>query len=140
MKRIPALFLLALLSAPAALAGVAPGNWEFTVDVSIQENGSSSGPLVRTRCISEEDARDPQKLLAEAGSSGCQFSDTRDTGSEYSFSVDCRGGKVPVHGTGRVRYTAQTLQGVIDLTAEQPGLRITTHSKLSARRLGPCNS
>jgi hypothetical protein len=119
---------------------VEPGNWEFTVDVSISENGSSSGPLVKTRCISEAEARDPQKVLAEAESHGCEFSDTRDTGSEYTFSVNCRGGKVPVHGKGRVRYTARTMEGVIDLVAEQPSLRITTHSNLRARRLGSCNS
>jgi Protein of unknown function (DUF3617) len=133
------LALAAFLFVAAARAAVEPGNWEFTVDVSMSQGGSS-GPIVKTRCISEADARDPQKVLAETGSSGCEFSDTNDTGSEYTFSVDCRGGRVPVHGNGRVQYTAQTLQGVIDLTAEQPSLRITTHSKVSARRLGPCNS
>ncbi|HYX67284.1 MAG TPA: DUF3617 family protein [Burkholderiales bacterium] len=132
--------LLALAGAPAASAGVSPGNWEFTVDVSISENAASSGPIVRTRCLSEADARDPQRVLAETGNSGCEFSNARDTGSEYTFSVDCRGGSVPVHGSGRVTYSAETLQGVIDLVAEQPNLRITTHSKVRARRLGPCNS
>jgi hypothetical protein len=139
MKRTLFVFL-ALAGAPAALAGVEPGNWEFTVDVSISESEGSSGPIVRTRCLSEADARDPQRVLAETGQSGCEFSNARDTGSEYTFSVDCRGGSVPVHGSGRVSYTADTLQGVIDLVAEQPNLRITTHSKVSARRLGPCNS
>src|SRR5690349_14531458 len=97
-----------------ALAGVDAGNWQFTVEVSMQ-TGSSSGPIVRTRCITEEEARDPQKVIAETGQSGCDFSDARDTGSEYSFKVDCRGGPVPVHGSGRVSYTAQTMDGVIDL-------------------------
>ena len=140
MKKVLRWILVCVPFAPAALAGVDPGNWEFTVDVSISENASSSGPIVKTRCISEAEARDPQKVIAEANSSGCEFSNANDTGSEYTFSVDCRGGSVPVHGNGRVSYTAQTMQGVIDLVAEQANLRITTHSKLSARRLGPCNS
>lgn len=135
-----AFLLFALAGAPVALAGVAPGNWEFTVDVSVSDSATSSGPIVTTRCISEADARDPQRVLAETGSSGCAFSNSRDTGSEYTFTVECRGGAVPVHGSGRVRYTAETLEGVIDLIAEQPNLRITTHSNLRARRLGPCNS
>jgi hypothetical protein len=122
-----------------ALAGVDAGNWQFTVEVSMQ-TGSSSGPIVRTRCITEEEARDPQKVIAETGQSGCDFSDARDTGSEYSFKVDCRGGPVPVHGSGRVSYTAQTMDGVIDLVAEQQNLTITTHSKVNARRLGACHS
>ena len=129
-----------VLAFGAAAQGVQPGNWEFTVDVSVSESSASSGPIVKTRCLSEAEARDPQRVLAETGSSGCKFSNARDTGSEYTFSVDCPGGVVPVHGSGRVQYTAQTLQGVIDLVAEQPNMRITTHSNVSARRLGPCNS
>lgn len=131
--------LLCLACAAPAFAGVMPGNWEFTVDVSMSEGGAA-GPIVTTRCISEAEARDPQKVLAEAGSSGCAFSNARDTGSEYRFAVDCRGGSVPVHGNGLVRYTSDTLDGVIDLVAERRNLRITTHSKVRARRLGACKS
>jgi uncharacterized protein DUF3617 len=132
--------LLGALFSPLALAGVQPGNWEFTVEVSIAQGDSASGPVTRTRCISEEEARDPQKVIAEAGHSGCQFSDARDTGAEYTFSIDCSGGRVPVHGNGRLHYTAQTLEGVIDLVAEQQNLRIVTHSNVKARRLGACHS
>lgn len=131
--------MLGLACVTPALAGVTPGNWEFTVDVSMSQGGSS-GPIVKTRCISEAEARDPQTVIGESGASGCQFSNTRDTGSDYSFSVDCTGGSVPVHGSGLVHYTSDTLQGVVDLTAEQPNLRITTHSNVRGRRLGACNS
>jgi hypothetical protein len=140
MKILPALFLGAVAFAAPVIAGVEPGNWEFTVDVSIAENNASTGPVVRTRCITEEEARDPQKVLAETGQSGCEFTDSQDTGSEYTFKVQCSGGRIPVHGSGHINYTAQTMKGVIDLVAEQPSLRITTHSSVSARRLGPCNS
>jgi hypothetical protein len=132
--------LLGALVPPLALAGVQPGNWEFTVEVSIAQGSSASGPVTRTRCISEEEARDPQKVIAEAGQSGCEFSDARDSGAEYTFAIDCRGGQVPVHGTGRLSYTAQTLEGVIDLVAERQNLRIVTHSNVKARRLGSCSS
>jgi Protein of unknown function (DUF3617) len=131
-------FALLFWTTFAFAAGVEPGNWEFTVDVGIQGIGSSSGPQVKTRCISAEEARDPAKMLAETRSSGCEFSNTRDTGSEYTFDVECRGGRVPVKGSGNVRYTPQTMEGQIDLTAEQQNLRIKTRSSVSARRLGPC--
>ncbi len=131
--------LFVLACAAPAFAGVTPGNWEFTVEVSMSEGGSS-GPIVKTRCISEAEARDPGTVLAESGASGCQFLNSLDTGSDYSFSIDCSGGSVPVHGSGLIHYTAETLQGVIDLTAEQPNLRVTTHSNVHARRLGACNS
>ena len=140
MTRVFPILLSVLFAAPAFAAGVEPGQWELTVDVSLSEGSGKTGPIVETRCISEEEARDPKRVFADPGRQGCVFSDARDTGAEYTFSLDCRGGTVPVHGSGRVNYTAQTLEGVIDLIAEQPNLRIVTHSKVRGRRLGACNS
>lgn len=139
MKKIFALAVLAVLAASPALAGVQAGNWQFTVDVSLSQ-GDASGPIVRTRCVSESEANDPRKVFADAGQSGCEFSDTQDTGAQYTFSVECKGGPIPVHGSGRIDYTAQTLDGVIDLIADQPNVRIVTHSTVKGRRLGSCNS
>ncbi|HEX7054599.1 MAG TPA: DUF3617 family protein [Burkholderiales bacterium] len=139
MKRLFAMLGLLALPGAALAAGVQPGRWELTVDVSLSR-GSSSGPIVETRCIGEEEARDPRRVLADAGHPGCVFSDTRDTGAEYTFSIDCRSGPVPLHGSGRMRYTAQTLDGSIDLVAEQNNLRIVTHSTVKGRRLGSCHS
>jgi hypothetical protein len=132
------LFLM-LLCASAALADIQAGNWEFTVDVGIEGAGSSSGPVVKTRCITEEEARDPSKVLADTGSSQCRFSNVRDTGSTYTFDVDCPSAQVPLRGSGNVRYAPQSLEGEIALIVEQQNLRIQTRSTISARRLGPCN-
>lgn len=135
------LLVLALLASPVgALAGVQPGKWELTVDVSLSQGSGRTGPIVETRCISEDEARNPQAILTETGHESCVFTDARDTGAEYTFAVECRGGPVPVHGSGRVGYTAQTLDGTIELVAEQPNLRIVTHSSVKGRRLGSCNS
>jgi hypothetical protein len=138
MNRFLAFFALAMPL--SALAGVQPGIWELTVEVSLSQGASPTGPIVETRCISEEEARDPKRVFSDPGRQGCVFSDARDTGAQYTFSLDCRGGTVPVHGSGRVNYTAQTLDGVIDLIAEQSNLRIVTHSKVRGRRLGACHS
>ena len=136
-------FLIAAMAwmacVPAALAGVQPGKWELTVDVSLSEGSGRTGPIVETRCISEAEARNPGSMLAQTGHEACVFTDARDNGAEYTFAVECRGGPVPVHGNGRVSYTEQTLDGMIDLVAEQPNLRIVTHSSVKGRRLGSCN-
>lgn len=134
------LLLLALAWALPAFGGVQPGKWELSVEVSLARGADPTGPIVETRCISEDEARDPRKLLTENQHPGCVLSDMNDSGAEYTFSIDCRRGPVPAHGTGRLSYTAQTLQGVVDLTVEQPNLRITTHSSVRGRRLGSCNS
>ena len=139
MRRLAAALALAVLT-PTAAAGVQAGKWELTIDVSLAQGSAPTGPIVETRCISEEEARDPKRVFTDPGRQGCVFSDARDTGAEYSFSLECRGGTVPVHGSGRVNYTAQSLEGVIDLIAEQPNLRIVTHSTVKGRRLGACNS
>ena len=135
-----ALVFAGALCSASASAGVQAGKWELTVDVSLSQGSGRTGPIVETRCISEDEARNPQRILAESGHEACIFTDARDSGAEYTFAVECRGGPVPVHGNGRVGYTAQTLDGTIDLVAEQPNLRIVTHSSVKGRRLGSCNS
>ena len=126
-----------ILVSGAAQAAIEPGNWEFSVDSPLV--GSSAGPTVKQRCLSPDEAADPQKVLAEArGSDKCQLSNVRDSGSDYKFDVACVG-RVPVHGSGTVQYTATTLDGTIDLVGETQGLRLKTRSFVSGRKLGPCN-
>ena len=126
-----------LLIANTAHAKVEPGNWEFSVESPLQGNGS--GPTVKQRCISAEEAGDPQKVLAEArGKNDCQLSNLKDSGTEYSFDVECKA-RIPLKGSGAVRYTPRTLDGEIDLVGETQGLRLKTRSFVSGRRLGPCN-
>jgi len=129
--------LLLLLAAGAAQASIEPGNWEFSLESPLQPG--TSGPVVKQRCLTAEEAADPQKVLAEArGSDKCQLSNVRDSGADYKFDLACSG-RVPVHGSGSVRYSATTLDGEIDLIGETQGLRLKTRSYVSGRRLGPCN-
>ncbi len=138
-------WLLAALFAPALAAAdnIEPGNWEFTVDVHAEGLGAlqpKPGPIVQTRCISAEQAANPAKVLGDAGARGeCQFSNQRDTGSEFTFEVNCTG-RIPVHGSGKMRYGAQTLDGDLDLDSDAQGTQFKTRSHVSARRLGPCTS
>ena len=132
------LALLLLFFMGAAHAKVEPGNWEFSVESPLQQ-GKDGGPVVKQRCISAEEAGDPQKVLAEArGKNDCQMSNLKDSGTEYSFDVECKA-RIPLKGSGAVRYTPRTLDGEIDLVGETQGLRLKTRSFVSGRRLGPCN-
>ena len=126
-----------LLVSGAAQAAIEPGNWEFSVDSPLV--GNSNTPTVKQRCLSADEAADPQKVLSEArGSDKCQLSNVRDSGSDYKFDVACVG-RVPIHGSGTVQYTPTTLDGTIDLIGETQGLRLKTRSFVSGKRLGPCN-
>jgi Protein of unknown function (DUF3617) len=134
--------LRAALALCLALAGVAhasvePGNWEFSLESPLQ--GTVTGPTVKQRCLTPEEAADPAKVLAEArAAKECQFTNVRDSGTDYKFDVECTG-RTPIRGSGTVRYTARALDGEIDLIAEAQGLRLKTRSFVSGRHLGPCN-
>ena len=133
----------AVLPLLAQAAQVEPGSWEFTVDMKAEGLGAfqpKPGPIVNTRCITPEQAANPAKVMSEAGARGeCQFSNERDTGSEFSFDVRCKG-RVPMEGSGKMRYGATTMDGDISLDGDAQGMRFTTRSHVSAKRLGPCTS
>ena len=136
MRRI-ALALIAAAAAGGALADVQAGNWEMTVTTSVEGMPGGMAPITQAHCLSPEEARDPSRLIG-AGA-GCEFSNKRDTGSEITFDVACSG-QVPMSGSGAVRYTAQSVQGTLELAANMGNQRILTRSQLSGRRLGECKS
>ena len=93
--------LLLVFAAAAAHASIEPGNWEFSLESPLQP--STNGPVVKQRCLTPEEAADPQKVLAEArGSDKCQLSNVRDSGSDYKFDLACTG-RVPIRGSGTSR-------------------------------------
>jgi len=129
MKRT--LFALALVCA-SAHADVSPGNWELALAVAMT---GQQAPVnaVETRCLSEAAARDPGSVLNLGGT--CEFSNRNDDGSTFTFDVACTGA-LPMKGKGTVRYTADTMNGDLDLTDDKGGFAMRTSVK--GRRLGPC--
>jgi len=139
------LAVAALVFSVAALGAdkIEPGNWEFSVDMKAHGLGAfqpKPGPVVRQRCVTPEQAANPEKVLSDAAARGeCEFSNQRDTGSELSFDVKCSG-RVPAQGSGKMRYSAETLEGNLDLDGNAQGMRFSTKSNIHAHRLGPCSS
>jgi hypothetical protein len=134
VKRI----LLALVAAAGpAHADVQAGNWEMTVTTSVEGTAGGMAPVTQTKCISREDARDPSRLIGSGA--GCTFSNKRDTGSQITFDVTCTG-QVPMTGGGVVRYTPQTFDGSVEITANLGNQRLVTSSRIAGRRLGDCKS
>jgi len=133
--------MLALWWPVVALADIEPGNWEFTVHTTARGLGGLApkpGPAVSTRCITADQASNPGKVLSDAGARGeCELSNQQDTGSEFSVDLSCKG-RVPLRGSAKMRYTAQTMDGNVDLDGEVQGMQFSTRSQISARRLGPC--
>ena len=125
--------LLFLLALPlAARADIDPGNWELQVSTQMQ-GAPEPLSLATTRCLTAEDARDPSRVFGATPGSGCEFTNRQDTGSLFTFDVVCGAGQ-PIRGTGRVRYTRDSLEGDLELNADNFAAR----SRITGRRLGGC--
>ena len=115
-----------------------PGLWELTVITTAEGADGVFGPYTSSQCLSEEDVRNPEKLLAENGVNACTYGDRVYRGGNFSFSVQC-GGAIPMSGTGKINYTSDTLQGTMDIAADLQGLPVNTKSTVSGQRMGDCS-
>lgn len=139
MKFSP-LFMIPALALPLSNAGAVeprPGMWNLTVITSADGAERPFGPYVTSQCLTEEDVRNPEKLLAENGVDACTYGDKLYRANSMSFTVQC-GGAIPMSGSGKVNYSAESLQGNIVIAADLNGLQINTQSEVSGRRTGDC--
>ena len=125
--------VLALLSCGAA-AQVQPGSWELSL-VSVMTGQPKPAAVTQTRCLTNNDARDPSSVLGGAKSGTCTFVNKHDSGTVFTFDVSCTGA-LPMKGKGTVTYTQTTMQADLDLSADEGKFGMRTF--VSGRRLGPC--
>ena len=135
-----ALILLATccMSAGVHAAEPRPGLWDLSVTTTAEGADGVFGPYTSSQCLTEEDVRNPEKLLAQNGVNACTYSDRVYRDGNFSFSVQC-GGTIPMSGSGRISYTADSLQGTMDIAADLQGLPVNTHSTVSGKRVGDCS-
>jgi len=127
----PCLLFLMVSTSPA-YADLEPGNWEISASTELK---GIREPMqtTQTRCLTEEDARDPGRIFGGTPGARCQFTNRNDTGSVFTFELAC-GGQPEVRGSGIVRYAPHSLEGELELSSAQ----ITARSRISGRRLGGC--
>ena len=140
--RIVALGLGALALASAARADdIAPGLWELTLEARVaSEPDFQPGPMTLNQCVTQEDARDPSKLLgpiAAAGATGCSYSERSYAGQEFRFTMQCSG-TLELKTTGEVTFTATTLRGLLTSSSSIEGKTVEFKSALIGHRLGEC--
>jgi hypothetical protein len=139
---LPRTLLLIAFASPLALAAdVSPGSWEITMETRVPaEPGFAPPPFSLTQCLTDADARDPSRVLggvSNPGATGCTYTDKNYAGNTFSFSMQCAG-TYAIKATGRVSFTADTMDGTIMSTASVGGKPVETQHTLSARRLGNC--
>lgn len=133
MRRLRWLISALSLFASAAWADIDPGNWELTATTELQ-GIKEPASFTQTRCLTPEDARDPSRLFGSSPGAGCQFLNRHDTGSVFTFEIECASPQ-PIRGHGSVRYKRDSLEGELELKTDIFAAR----SRISGRRLGGCS-
>ena len=126
-----------LISLPAyAATDALEGMWEIGLVMRVE--GQDYGPYTRQQCITKADAQDPAKLFADTGGTGCEYTNKRYFGNQFSFNVRCTAG-IPLTGTGQVEFSTERVKGSMNLIAQVPdGPSVETASEISGKRLGTC--
>jgi hypothetical protein len=136
-----ALFAIGFASTVALAADVSPGSWEITLETRVPaEPAFAPPPFSLTQCLTEADARDPSRVLGTAsnpGATACNYTDQSYSGNTFTFSMQCSG-LYGIKASGRVSFSADSIQGAIDSTANIGGKEVQQVNKISARRLGDC--
>lgn len=148
MKAIQTAASLALIlgGSAARAEGIQPGLWKISMESSVAASpGWKPEPFVLTQCLTEEDARHPDRLLAGLGGqgvTGCDFLNRDYSAGRMSFDVKC-GGALGMGGHGEMSFSATRLDGTLDVSfadAGQGGQNTLMQNKLHAEYLGQCDT
>ncbi|MGZ8217217.1 DUF3617 domain-containing protein [Methylomagnum sp.] len=148
MKAIQTLTALALiLGGSAAIAeDIKPGLWKISLESSVAASpGWNPEPFVLTQCLTEDDARNPDRLLAGMGGqgvTGCDFLNRDYSSGHVRFDLNCAG-QLGLTGHGEMSFSATRLDGTLDVSfadAGQGGQNTAMQNKLHAVYLGSCNA
>lgn len=148
MKAIQTAASLALILSgnSASAEDIQPGLWKISMESSVAASPDwNPEPFVLTQCLTEEDARHPDHLLAGMGGqgvTGCDFLNRDYSAGHMRFDVKC-GGALGISGHGEMSFSATRLDGTLDVSfadAGQGGQNTLMQNKLHAEYLGQCNA
>lgn len=135
------LLALIFMSTAALADDISPGSWQIMMETRVPAEPGFAPPAFQlTQCLTAEDARDPSRVLggvSNPGASGCNYTDKGYSGNTFTFAMTCGGG-YGIKASGRIAFTANSMDGTIQSTANVAGKPVETQNKISARRLGGC--
>ena len=135
------LLVLMFMSTVALADDISPGSWQIMMETRVPAEPGFAPPAFQlTQCLTAEDARDPSRVLggvSNPGASGCNYTDKSYSGNTFTFAMTCGGG-YGIKASGRIAFTANSMDGTIESTASVAGKPVETQNKISARRLGSC--
>ena len=136
-RLVCAFALVALMSAVSLVAddaAVRAGKWEVTTSMDIPGMPFKMKPIVQSVCVSEEDAKDPNKSTPKASKDDkCKVVDYKIEGNKASWKIKCDG-QEEVSGTGEMSYAADSYEGKMSMAMGAQNMTTTFKGK----RLGEC--
>jgi hypothetical protein len=137
MKKLLLAFLAA--ASGAALAqGLEPGQWEFN-SVMIVQGAAKANPTTLNvkRCISKEEAADPQKWWGkQADKSDCKVTPGKKGGNSFTWELSCP--KQNMRASGVATVGRGTMESTQTIVTERQGKKAEMTMKMTGKRIGPC--
>jgi Protein of unknown function (DUF3617) len=135
--------LITVLSFPACFAAdIQPGMWTLSVTNKVAAlPGFAPTPYTLNQCLTEQDAKDPSRVLgglSNPGASDCVYTDKSYSGNTFRFKMQCAG-SLGMHASGEVSYSATSLQGNISSTSSMNDQTIKLDVAISGTRTGDCS-
>jgi hypothetical protein len=131
---------LALVTA-SVFAQPRAGNWELTMEMAMEGMPQGMPPMKVTQCLTEEDAKDPQRMMPQGRGRGnnpdCKVTDYKLVDKKATWLMTC-GGQTPMTGSGEIVYGTDTYTGAMKMTMSRGGQPQTMTMKYDAKRLGDC--
>ena len=137
VKRIILMGFIGLmtLSFGVAFAGpnLSPGNWEITTETEMPGMPMTAPPVTHTQCL------DQGELVPQSEGAGqeCHVSDIQVSGDTVSWKIVCGGQGGQMEGTGRITYSGDHLEGVMEMVITGAGMQVK--NKIHGRRIGDCD-
>jgi Protein of unknown function (DUF3617) len=114
------------------------GKWEVTVEMEMPGMPIKMPPQTMTRCVTREDAADPQRVVPQSGrntkASSCKVSDYKMVGNTVTWSMKCAPPE-EMSGTGEMVYGDGTYKGTMKMSMANGQTMIMKHT---GKRVGDC--
>ena len=112
------------------------GRWEVTMQMEMPNMPVQMPTMKNTRCVTQQEIDSPNRGLPtgpEKNPQNCKVSDYKVSGNTVTWAMACTG-QPATTGTGEMRFTGDSYEGLIKMTMDQQQMSM----KMSGKRLGDC--
>jgi len=135
-RRIMMLIAAAAMLALPLTATAAPmkaGKWSTTMQMDMPGMPMKMPPITVSRCVTKEEAENPQPPKDQQKNSDCKISDYKRDGNTISWTMSCE--KQGVTGKGQITYSAESYDGSMQMKMGEREMS----TKYSGKYLGECD-